>query len=134
MSTRLLPNPLLLFSATILLVALTTTACRNRPAASTKDPGEITSDTTSPPKSSANNTLNSEAAKEAFLSNCLSSASKGGQLSPEKVKNYCECSLEGFTSDRVTDVDLSQFLSHQANPNKWPKVILDILKTCVKDA
>ena len=115
-----------------------TTACGNSSVGTRSEPSspETASEPSVSPKQSIGTKafLSTEPEKRAFLENCIASASKGGNASEAKVKNYCECSLKGFTGNRVTDADLSNFLENQANADQWPEVITNILTECAQNA
>lgn len=60
--------------------------------------------------------------REAFLSNCIETAQKGG-LSKEKSKNYCECMLFKIEIRFPNPADAEKLTPEKLSSPEWKKII-----------
>ena len=64
-----------------------------------------------------------------FLRSCIASFNNS-QFTPEQKERICQCVLNGFKQDSVSNEDMSTFTANAKDPAKWSPSIRRVMSSC----
>ncbi|MGK7928119.1 MAG: hypothetical protein AB4290_23235 [Spirulina sp.] len=64
-----------------------------------------------------------------FLRNCIASFNTS-QFTQEQKEGICQCVLNGFKQDSVSNEDMSNFTANAKDPSKWSENIRRVMSSC----
>ncbi|MEM9538326.1 MAG: hypothetical protein AAGA60_02320 [Cyanobacteria bacterium P01_E01_bin.42] len=64
-----------------------------------------------------------------FVRSCLASFNSS-QFTQEQKEGICQCVLDGFKQDSVTNEDHANFIANSKDPSKWSPSIRQVMSSC----
>lgn len=70
-----------------------------------------------------------EEGERIFVRSCIASF-KNSQFTQEQKEGICQCVLDGFKQDSVSNEDHANFIANSKDPSKWSESIRRVMSSC----